>query len=144
MKNIKEITIGLIYIVCISFSIASCRQANVKTIDNHIDSVIRDSSFSDTTTNKYSADAQYFEVSRELNLAKDSIEVLAATLNIAEIRIAEAMRVKDSIARVNIVTKEKLGVAEYKLLRIREYNRIAAQGNNLKYLRGWIIRTLNH
>lgn len=29
-----------------------------------------------------------------------------------------------------------------KLFRIKEYNRIAGQGNNIKYLRGWINRTL--
>lgn len=34
-------------------------------------------------------------------------------------------------------------VLNYKLLRIKEYNRIAAQGNNIKFLRGWINRVLN-
>lgn len=43
--------------------------------------------------------------------------------------------VKDSIG-------EDLFVAKYKLARIKEYNDIAAKGNNIKYLRGWINRTL--
>lgn len=33
-------------------------------------------------------------------------------------------------------------VAKYKLERIRYYNDIAGKGNNIKYLRGWISRTL--
>lgn len=38
---------------------------------------------------------------------------------------------------------EELFVAQHKLERIREYNRIAAQGNNITFLRGWINRVLN-
>ena len=34
-------------------------------------------------------------------------------------------------------------VAKYKLERIRYYNDIAGKGNNIKYLRGWIRRTLD-
>lgn len=37
---------------------------------------------------------------------------------------------------------EALFIANYKLNRIAEYNRIAGQRNNIKYLRGWINRTL--
>lgn len=37
----------------------------------------------------------------------------------------------------------ELFVAKYKLERIRYYNDIAAKGNNIKYLRGWINRVLN-
>lgn len=37
----------------------------------------------------------------------------------------------------------ELFMANYKLERIREYNRIAAQGNNITFLRGWINRVLN-
>ena len=33
-------------------------------------------------------------------------------------------------------------VAKYKLERIRYYNDIAGKGNNIKFLRGWIRRTL--
>jgi|SRR5690606_7832268 len=40
------------------------------------------------------------------------------------------------------IYKEDLFVAQYKLERIREYNRIAGQGSNLKFLRGWINRVL--
>lgn len=38
---------------------------------------------------------------------------------------------------------EELFIAKYKLERIRYYNDIAAKGNNIKFLRGWINRVLN-
>lgn len=38
---------------------------------------------------------------------------------------------------------EELTIAKIKLDRIKEYNRIAAQGNNITFLRGWINRVLN-
>lgn len=40
-------------------------------------------------------------------------------------------------------TKEDLLISNYKLERIKYYNKIAANGNNLKFLRGWINRVLN-
>lgn len=45
----------------------------------------------------------------------------------------------DSLNRLN----EELFVANYKLERIKEYNKIAGNGNNIKYLRGWINRVFN-
>lgn len=38
--------------------------------------------------------------------------------------------------------KSELLTKELKLARIKEYNQIAAKGNNIKYLRGWINRVL--
>ena len=38
---------------------------------------------------------------------------------------------------------EDLFEAKYKLERIKYYNDIAAKGNNIKFLRGWINRVLN-
>ena len=38
---------------------------------------------------------------------------------------------------------EDLFITNYKLGRIKYYNDIAAKGNNIKYLRGWINRVLN-
>lgn len=34
-------------------------------------------------------------------------------------------------------------ILNFKLLRIKEYNTVAAKGNNIKYLRGWINRVFN-
>lgn len=38
--------------------------------------------------------------------------------------------------------KSAIFVYDYKLARIKEYNDIAGNGNNIKYLRGWINRVL--
>ena len=40
------------------------------------------------------------------------------------------------------ISKE-LFVAKYKLERIKYYNDIAAKGNNIRFIRGWINRVLN-
>ena len=39
---------------------------------------------------------------------------------------------------------EEIAVRDIKLARIAEYNRIAGQNNNIKYIRGWINRVLNN
>ena len=39
--------------------------------------------------------------------------------------------------------KEELFVVKYKLERIKYYNDIAKNGNNIKFLRGWINRVLD-
>jgi len=135
-------------IICIflalSLGIHSCNESKKDKTDIKIDSIIKiDTSFTDTIGNKYTADANYFEVSRELNLAKDSIELLKNNISSLSVEVIKAQQIRDSTLRANIITIEKLGVAEYKLLRIREYNRIAAQGNNIKYLRSWINRVIN-
>lgn len=40
--------------------------------------------------------------------------------------------------------REQYIINEYKLERIRYYNKIAAKGNNIKFLRGWINRVLDN
>lgn len=90
---------------------------------------------------------------------KDSIEIkqyqhiidsLEHSLNDAAEILHQTMIINDSLKYklfVNADTikyyKEKYLVNEYKLLRIKQYNSIAAKGNNIKYLRGWINRVLN-
>ena len=49
----------------------------------------------------------------------------------------------DTINSIVDSLQEELFVAKYKLERIRYYNNIAKNGNNIKYLRGWINRVLN-
>lgn len=39
--------------------------------------------------------------------------------------------------------QEELFIAKYKLERIRYYNDIAKNGNNIRFLRGWLNRVLN-
>jgi len=141
MKLNKFLIIGIAASVV---SIFSCTNNKVSTITEKLDTVKVDSSFADTVGNKYTADAALFELSRDHSIALDSLETLRERLNVINLQLVKVTATKDSVIRVNISNKEKLGIAEYKLLRIREYNRIAAQGNNIKFLRGWIIRTLNH
>ena len=49
----------------------------------------------------------------------------------------------DSLEKLNNKYEEELNIALFKIDRIKEYNKIAGNGNNIKYLRGWINRTLN-
>lgn len=49
----------------------------------------------------------------------------------------------DSLLKINDSISEQLIISNIKLERIKEYNRIAAKGNNIKYLRGWINRVLS-
>lgn len=49
----------------------------------------------------------------------------------------------DSLETVNYKYEDELNIAVFKLERIRNYNEIAKNGNNIKYLRGWINRVLD-
>lgn len=59
--------------------------------------------------------------------------------------IEELRRTQDSLNayKADTAISAELFVAKYKLERIRHYNEIAAKGNNIKYLRGWLNRVLN-
>lgn len=52
--------------------------------------------------------------------------------------------IHDSLIFIKDSLETELFVAKYKLERIKYYNKIAAKGNNIKYLRGWINRVLNN
>lgn len=54
----------------------------------------------------------------------------------------ELKQTRDSLHNVRDSFSTELFVANYKLGRIEYYNKIAAKGNNIKYLRGWINRVL--
>lgn len=52
-------------------------------------------------------------------------------------------KTQDSLAVYKDTTiSSDIFVLKYKLERIRYYNEVAAKGNNIKYLRGWINRIL--
>lgn len=55
------------------------------------------------------------------------------------------LRTQDSLNsyKADTTISGELFVAKYKLERIKYYNNVAAKGNNIKYLRGWINRVLN-
>lgn len=144
MRNINNLFAGILISVTAITACGGCgikHDAKMQGVISKADKI--DTPLNDTIGNKYSADAKYFETTRELNLAKDSLDVLRDSLDKVTLNYIKVIKSKDSITKINISNKEKLGVAEYKLIRIREYNRIAAQGNNLKYLRGWIKRVID-
>lgn len=60
-----------------------------------------------------------------LNMMKDSINTIKHDFAV----------MKDSV-------DEELFVSKYKFARIKYYTDIAAKGNNIKFLRGWIYRVL--
>lgn len=64
-----------------------------------------------------------------------TIDSLQTVVNDCQLDIDKYEAYNDSIA-------DELLVANYKLERIRYYNSIAGNGNNIKFLRGWINRVL--
>ena len=73
---------------------------------------------------------------------KDTIAEKANIMRIATLE-HELKLTRDSLNIIKDSLNEKLFVANYKLARIKRYNEIAAKGNNIKYIRGWINRVLN-
>lgn len=84
----------------------------------------------------------------------DSIEYLNSTIKCYEDSIDKFKNSSDSLIDTlyydlnnkNYIIdslQDELFVAEFKLERIKEYNNIAAKGNNIKFLRGWINRVLS-
>lgn len=79
---------------------------------------------------------------KEIIIQKDTVMITAPDYNLL-IQNDSLWSVNDSLTQLNLKYEEELNIALFKLDRIKEYNRIAASGNNIKYLRGWINRTLN-
>lgn len=73
---------------------------------------------------------------------KDTIAEKANIMRITTLE-HELKLTRDSLNIIKDSLNEDLFVANYKLARIKRYNEIAAKGNNIKYLRGWINRVLN-
>lgn len=70
----------------------------------------------------------------------------SSTDSITIVNLTEQLRrTQDSLNayKADTTISAELFVAKYKLERIRHYNEIAAKGNNIKYLRGWLNRILN-
>lgn len=70
----------------------------------------------------------------------------SSTDSITIVNLTEQLRrTQDSLNayKADTAISVELFVAKYKLERIRHYNEIAAKGNNIKYLRGWLNRVLN-
>lgn len=124
-RNTKIIIVLLVaLLVMLLFS----RCSGVK-VSHPVDSIAKVDS---NLINIDSCDAKIFAAQVQMFHTKDSLDNLRK----------EFAAYKDSITIVNKGINEDLFVANFKLTRIREYNRIAGQRNNIKYLRGWINRVL--
>lgn len=103
-------------------------------------------------TNKTANDTQYIAVKdtielnncyRQIDSLKHIIEKdndILYHITLTNDSLSHALFAKDDTIRYY---KQKYITNEYKLNRIKRYNSIAAKGNNIKYLRGWINRVLN-
>lgn len=131
-RNTK-IILALLVVLIIILLFGRCTGVKVQ---NPVDSIARVDA---NTIDKDSCYAQVFAVKKELAVAIDSLHIAKDSLQIV---MQDYTRYKDSILIVNKGLNEDLFVAKFKLTRIREYNRIAGQRNNIKYLRGWINRVL--
>ena len=105
--------ICIVFIIILSICcISLCKNVDYSPVEEIVYIPVQD------TISERSNIATIIRLEHDLALTQDSL------------RIA-----KDSIG-------EDLIVARIKLARIKEYNRIAGKGNNIKYLRGWINRVL--
>lgn len=103
-------------------------------------------------TNKVADDTQYITVKdtielnncyRQIDSLKHIIEKdndILYHITLTNDSLSHALFAKDDTIRYY---KQKYITNKYKLNRIKRYNSIAAKGNNIKYLRGWINRVLN-
>lgn len=73
---------------------------------------------------------------------KDTISEKANIARIIELE-HKCYLLQDSLNTIRDSIGEDLFIAKYKLGRIKYYNDIAAKGNNIRFLRGWINRVLN-
>ena len=73
---------------------------------------------------------------------KDTIEEANNITRIMNLE-RELSLARDSIKFLQDSASDELIVAKIKLARIKEYNRIAGNGNNITFLRGWINRVLD-
>ena len=84
---------------------------------------------------RYSSETDIKIYESELNLAQNEVKIYCDSILYIN---KQLVIYKDSINSLN----EQLFLAKFKLERIREYNRIAGNKNQLQFLRGWINRVL--
>lgn len=102
-----------IILVIIAGCLISCNNNSVPLVEKIVYVPVKD------TISEKSNISRIIELEHKCNILQDSLN-----------------SIKDSVG-------EDLFIAKYKLGRIKYYNDIAAKGNNIKFLRGWINRVLN-
>lgn len=118
------IIISLLSMFLISAILAGVKQDNKQNdIINEKDSCI------------YELNEKLIMQNIEVENYKDSIVLYNDSIVLYNDSINSLINELDSI-------NEELQINKIKIERIREYNRIAAQGNNIKFLRGWINRVI--
>ena len=83
------------------------------------------------------------ESTNNIDELKNTIAIKNTEIKNCENIIFDLYKENDSLCIVLDSLNSEIFVLNYKLLRIKEYNNIAGNGNNIKYLRGWINRVLN-
>lgn len=86
----------------------------------------------------YSINAQYDQI----EIQRDTVIITVPDYSLIK-QTDSLCYIVDSLQNLNLKLEEELNIALFKIDRIKEYNRIAGNSNNIKYLRGWINRTLN-
>lgn len=81
-------------------------------------------------------DSCIYELNEKLLMQNIEVENYKDSINLYKDSINSLINELDSV-------NEELQINKIKIERIREYNRIAAQSNNIKFLRGWINRVIN-
>lgn len=119
-KEINKAIKYIVYIAAIMIMIGLIISCNKQPIEKIVYVPIKD-----TVADKIN-NAKIVELNNKYSLLKDSFN-----------------NVRDSLNAIKGTLDEDLFVAKYKLGRIKYYNNVAAKGNNIKYLRGWINRVLN-
>lgn len=84
----------------------------------------------------YEKDDCIYELNEKLIIQNIEVENYKDSITLYKDSINSLINELDSV-------NEELQINKIKIERIREYNRIAAQGNNIKFLRGWINRVIN-
>lgn len=81
-------------------------------------------------------DSCIYELNEKLLMQNIEVENYKDSIIIYKDSINSLINELDSV-------NEEFQINKIKIERIREYNRIAAQDNNIKFLRGWINRVIN-
>lgn len=131
MSKVEKIVLPIIFgIMILGFVVTNCISAKESNSNNKV---------VDTTTVD-SMPAKHFY---EWSVPKDTI-VIHDTIRIYKVIEADCGNVVDSLRASNSELNKVILRQNHKLARIKEYVRISNRGNNSKFLKGWIIRVLNH
>lgn len=131
MSKVEKIVLPIIFgIMILGFVVTNCISAKESNSNSKV---------VDTTTVDSTPATHFYEWS----VPKDTI-VVHDTIRIYKVIEADCGNVVDSLRASNAELNKIILRQNYKLARIKEYVRISNVGKNSKYLKGWIIRVLNH